>query len=78
MKDYRPDLARAGTMTIASAPEQLFLTEEEAARVLRVHPSTLGRLVKAGRSPIQPIYAGSRRIYSMASLRALSTAASRS
>lgn len=38
--------------------EKLFLTEREAASVLRVHPATLGRLAKAGVAPVTPIQVG--------------------
>lgn len=51
--------------------ERLFFTEAEAAAVLRVHPSTLGRLVKAGRSAVVPVSAGSRRLYPAAAIEAL-------
>jgi excisionase family DNA binding protein len=51
--------------------ERLFFTEAEAAAALRVHPSTLGRLVKAGRSPVEPVSAGSRRLYPAAAIEAL-------
>lgn len=51
--------------------ERLFLTEAEAASALRVHPSTLGRLAKKGRSPVEPVTAGSRRLYPVAAIEAL-------
>lgn len=51
--------------------ERLFFTESEAAETLRIHPSTLGRLVKAGRSPVEPVFAGSRRLYPAAAIEAL-------
>ena len=51
--------------------ERLFYTEAEAADALRVHPSTLGRLAKAGRSPVEPVLAGSRRLYPAAAIEAL-------
>lgn len=51
--------------------DRLFFTEAEAAATLRVHPSTLGRLAKTGRSPVEPILAGSRRLYPAAAIEAL-------
>lgn len=51
--------------------DRLFYTEAEAAAALRVHPSTLGRLAKNGRSPVEPIMTGSRRLYPVAAIEAL-------
>lgn len=51
--------------------ERLFYTEAEAAAALRVHPSTLGRLAKNGRSPVEPVMTGSRRLYPVAAIEAL-------
>lgn len=51
--------------------ERLFYTEAEAAAALRVHPSTLGRLAKKGRSPVVPVMTGSRRLYPVAAIEAL-------
>lgn len=51
--------------------ERLFYTEAEAAAALRVHPSTLGRLAKKGRSPVAPVMTGSRRLYPVAAIEAL-------
>lgn len=50
---------------------RLFYTEAEAAAALRVHPSTLGRLAKRGRSPVEPVLTGSRRLYPVAAIEAL-------
>lgn len=55
-------------------PEKLFLTEREAASVLRVHPATLGRLAKAGVAPVTPIQVGGRRVYPLAVVRSLAGA----
>lgn len=49
-------------MTRSQTP-RLFLTEAETAGLLRVHPSTLGRLAKRGQSPIAPVVVGTRRMY---------------
>lgn len=57
-----------------SANTSLFLTEAEAARALRLHPSTLGRLAKSGRAPVDPVHAGSRRLYPVAAIEALAKA----
>jgi hypothetical protein len=51
--------------------DRLFYTEAEAAAVLRVHPSTLGRLAKNGRSPVEPVMTGIRRLYPVAAIEAL-------
>lgn len=51
--------------------ERLFYTEAEAAAALRVHPSTLGRLAKQGRCPVNPVMTGSRRLYPVAAIEAL-------
>jgi len=51
--------------------DRLFYTEAEAAAALRVHPSTLGRLAKKGRSPVKPVLTGSRRLYPVAAIEAL-------
>jgi len=50
---------------------RLFYTEVEAAAALRVHPSTLGRLAKKRHSPVEPVMAGSRRLYPVAAIEAL-------
>ena len=55
----------------SARPGRLFFTEAEAAEALRVHPSTLGRLAKQGRSPVLPVEAGSRRLYPAAAIDAL-------
>lgn len=55
--------------------DMLFLTEREAATVLRVHPATLGRLAKAGVAPVTPIQVGGRRVYSLTLVRSLAGAA---
>lgn len=55
--------------------QQLFLTERETADVLRVHPATLGRLVKSGRAPVAPVQVGGRRVYPLAAVQALATVA---
>ena len=63
MDDYAVDVsARQG---------RLFFTEAEAAAALRVHPSTLGRLAKKGRSPVEPVQAGGRRLYPAAAIEEL-------
>ena len=51
--------------------ERLFFTEAEAADALRVHSSTLGRLAKKCRSPVEPVVTGSRRLYPAAAIEAL-------
>lgn len=51
--------------------ERLFYTDAEAAAAMRVHPSTLGRLAKNGRSPVEPVMTGSRRLYPVAAIEAL-------
>ncbi|MFT4259342.1 hypothetical protein [Microbacterium sp.] len=50
---------------------RMFLSEREAARILRVHPATLGRLVKAGNPPVEPVLIGTRRVYSAVAVREL-------
>lgn len=58
-------------MAEPSEQARLFYTEAEAAAALRVHPSTLGRLAKKGRSPVEPVMTGSRRLYPAAAIEAL-------
>ncbi len=41
----------------------LWYTEAELAELMRVHPSTISRKVRAGTFPITPLVIGARRLY---------------
>ena len=49
----------------------LWYTEAELAELMRVHPSTISRKVRAGTFPITPLVVGVRRVYSVADVHRL-------
>jgi len=49
----------------------LWYTEAELAELMRVHPSTISRKVRAGTFPITPLVVGARRVYAVADVHRL-------